>query len=252
MSDSSTFIDAFSNVAEQYAAQRPRYPGRLFRVLAGLAPATHTAWDCGTGNGQAAVGLAAHFERVYATDASDDQIAQAIPHAHVDYRVAPAEKSGLADGSVDLVSVAQALHWFDLARFYQEVWRVLRPGGLIAVYGYSWFYLTPELDELTNRWLLEPVESYWSPNNQLLWNGYLTIPFPFELLAAPALALHLAWNFDELFSYYLTWSSVRRKQAKEGDRFVTAARQEFAVAWGNPQQRRHVVMPLAVRLGRLR
>ncbi len=252
MSDSSTFAGAFSDVAERYAAQRPRYPARLFQILGGLAPATHTAWDCGTGNGQAAIGLSAHFEKVYATDISGEQIAQAIPHAHIDYRVAPAENSGLVDNSVDLISIAQALHWFDLPCFYKEVRRVLRRGGLIAAYGYSWFYLSVELDELTNQWLLKPVESYWSPNNRLLWDGYLTIPFPFEPVAAPPLALHLAWNLDELFSYYLTWSSARRKQAKEGDNFIVAARRAFAVAWGDPQHRRHVVMPLAVRLGRVR
>ena len=246
------FIDAFSDVAQQYAISRPRYPDSLFQTLAVLAPATNCAWDCGTGNGQAAVGLAAHFQRVYATDASDEQIAHALPHPRIEYRVAPAENSGLNEGSVDLVSIATALHWFDLRPFYQEARRVVRPHGLIAVYGYSWFYLTPALDELTNRWLIEPILAYWSPKVRLLSEGYLTIDFPFEELTAPPFAIHVSWNLDELFSYYLTWSAPRRKMAQEGNGFVTAARAAIGAAWGAPTQSRHVVMPIALRLGRLR
>jgi ubiquinone/menaquinone biosynthesis C-methylase UbiE len=245
------FFDAFSDVAEQYAASRPRYPKSVFQTLARLAPATKDAWDCGTGNGQAAVGLAAHFESVYATDASEEQIAQATTHPRIEYHVAPAENSGLADASVDIVSVAQALHWFDLRSFYEEVRRVVRPHGLIAAYGYCWFYLTPELDELTNRWLVEPLKGYWPPGSGRLWDGYLTIEFPFEALTTPPFAIHLRWNLDELFSYYLTWSAPRLKMAKEGEKFVTAARAVFDAAWGIPRERRHVVMPLAMRLGRL-
>ena len=130
-----SFIDAFSDLAKQYAAARPRYPDSLFQTLAALAPATTAAWDCATGNGQAALGLAAHFQSVYATDASEQQVAQAARHPRIEYRVAPAENSSLRDGSVDMVSVATALHWFDLGRFYEEVRRVVRPRGLIAVHG---------------------------------------------------------------------------------------------------------------------
>ena len=157
-----------------------------------------------------------------------------------------------ADASVDMVSVAQALHWFELERFYEEVRRVLRPNGLIAAYGYSWFYVTPALDELTNHWLIEPTRSYWSENNRLLWDGYSTVDFRFDELAPPPLAIHLSWSLDELFSYYLTWSAARRKMAEEGDGFVTAARAAFDAAWGARTQRRHVVMPIALRLGTLR
>jgi len=252
MNRSSPFFDAFSEVAEQYAASRPRYPEYLFQTFAALAPGTLSAWDCGTGNGQAAVGLAAHFQTVYATDASAEQIAQATPHPRIEYRAAPAEDSGLSDGSVDMVSVATALHWFNLGRFYEEVRRVVRPHGLVAAYGYSWFYLTPALDELTNRCLIEPIRHYWSPSIRLLWNSYLTIDFPFEELAAPPLAVHLLWDLDQLFSYYLTWSAVRAKLANEGNGFITAAHSAFESAWGPAAERRHLVMPLALRLGRLR
>jgi SAM-dependent methyltransferase len=244
-------LDIFSGVAGQYAASRPRYPESLFRTLAALAPATTAAWDCGTGNGQAAHGLAEHFQRVYATDANEQQIAQTAAHPRIEYRVAPAESSGLSNGSVDVVSVATALHWFDLRRFYDEVRRVVRPQGLIAVYGYNWFYVAPALDELTHRWLIEPIKDYWSPKIRALWDGYLTIDFPFEELTAPPLALHLWWNLEELFAYYLTWSATCEKIANDGNDFVSAAREVFAAAWGAPADCRHVVMPLALRFGRL-
>jgi SAM-dependent methyltransferase len=251
MSTAPGFIDAFSDDAEHYSTARPVYPRALFQVFAALAPATQTAWDCGTGNGQAALGLAEFFDCVEATDASAEQIAQAQPHPRVRYRTALAEASGLADGSVDLVSVAQALHWFDRDRFFSEVRRIARPGALMAAYGYNWFYVSPAIDELTDRWLLQPVQSYWSPNNRLLWDGYRTIAFPFEEVASPCLAIHLTWTLDRLFDYYLTWSAPRRKIMADGDGFVGVARRALESAWGDPAQPRHVVMPLSVRLGRL-
>jgi SAM-dependent methyltransferase len=246
------FIDEFSKTAEAYACVRPTYPKALFETLATLAPAARSAWDCGTGNGQAAAGLADFFESIQATDASAEQIAQAQPHPRVRYRVAPAEDSGLADGSVDLISVAQALHWFDRDKFFNEVRRVARPRAVLAVYGYSWFYVTPALDALTNRWLLRPVHSYWSSHNRLLWDGYRTIPFPFEEITPPCLAIHLAWTLDQLFDYVLSWSAVRKKLTAEGDFFVAAARRALEPSWGDPAQARHVVMPLGVRLDRLK
>jgi SAM-dependent methyltransferase len=245
------FVDAFSDTARRYALARPTYPAALFEFLASRAPSTHCAWDCGTGNGQAAAGLAELFDSVEATDASSEQIGAALPNSRVHYRVAPAEASGLPDRSVDLISVAQALHWFDLEKFYTEVRRVARPGALLAVYGYGWFHISPTIDALVDRWLLQPVESYWLPNNRLLWDGYRTIPFPFADTAEPRLAIHVAWTLQELLEFYLTWSAPRRKIAVEGDPFVGDARRALAAAWGDPDQPRAVVMPITARLGRL-
>jgi Methyltransferase domain len=249
--ESPRFGDAFSDAAEMYARTRPAYPEALFGELAALAPARRCAWDCGTGNGQAAVGLAGHFEQVEASDPSAEQIAHALPHPHVRYRVATAEQSGLAAGSVDVISVAQALHWFDLERFHAEVRRVGRAGAIIAVYGYSWFYISPEIDEISDRQLLRPVEPYWPPNNRLLWDGYSTIAFPYAEIRPPRLALHLGWTLGQLLDYYRTWSAPRRRIAREGDGFLIEARNALAAAWGDPQRARHVVMPLSVRIGRL-
>src|SRR5262245_37971020 len=134
---SQTFRDLFSSVANRYADFRPHYPAALFDYLATLAPRTSLVWDCAAGNGQATLDLAERFDRVIATDASKEQIASATPHRRVEYRVAPAEQSGLVDESVSLITVAQALHWFDLERFYAEAKRVLAPGGVLAAWAYG-------------------------------------------------------------------------------------------------------------------
>ncbi len=244
-------IDAFSDIARLYATSRPTYPPAFFEPLALLAPARGCAWDCGTGNGQAAVGLAEFFDCVAATDASAEQIGHALPHPRVHYRVALAEASGLPDRSVDLISVATALHWFDLQKFYAEVRRVARPGALLAVYSHDWFYLSPELDPLVDRCLLRPIESYWLPNLRLLWNHYRTIDFPFEEVTEPHLAMYLSWTLDQLLSYYRTWSATRSKIGAEGEQFLVDARNALAAAWGDPDQQRTVVMPMVARLGRL-
>jgi SAM-dependent methyltransferase len=251
MESGSTFVNVFSAIASQYAASRPTYPAALFQSLSSLAPATTCAWDCGTGNGQAATALAEFFDAVYATDVSAEQVEHARAHARVRYSVAAAERSCLPDQSIDLVSVAEALHWFDLERFYAEVRRVGRPGAVIAVYGYSWFYVSPEFDQLTNRLLLQPLQQFWEPNNRLLWDGYRTIPFPFQELEVPILAIHLNWSLDEIIAYYLTWSASRRKMQVDGDDFVRLAHFEFKRLWGDPASRRHIVMPIDVRAGRL-
>jgi SAM-dependent methyltransferase len=245
------FIDAFSDTAKRYAEARPSYPTELFEFLTALAPARRCAWDCGTGNGQAAVGLSEFFESVEATDASVEQIGHAAANPRIRYRVATAENSGIADRSVDLISVAQALHWFDLAKFYAEVRRVARPGALLAIYGYDWGYISPQLDALMQRWLLSVIEPYWLPNVRLLWHRYRTIEFPFQEVPEPRLAAYLNWNLEQLMSYYRTWSATRSKIAAEGEQFLTDAREAMAAAWGDPSKPRTMVMPIVVRLGRI-
>lgn len=161
------FTDHFGSVAGAYAHYRPTYPAPLFAWLAGMTPARQRAWDCATGTGQAAIGLAAHFTEVVATDASASQLAAARPHPGVHYRLAEAENSGLEADSLDLVTVAQAAHWFDRPRFFSEVERVLRPGGVLAV----WSYGIPELegegpDALLQHFYADIVGPYWPPRRR--------------------------------------------------------------------------------------
>jgi SAM-dependent methyltransferase len=183
----------------------------LFKLLSDLAPAHRLAVDTGTGNGQAAVGLARYFERVIATDPSEAQLAHASPSDRIEYRLAPAESSSVPSGSGDLVTAAQALHWFDAPAFFAEAKRILRPRGIIAVWGYG----DPVLDTDTldrtlyefNRGMLEP---YWFPERNLLLQGYKTIPFPFAEIDVPSQELEMHWTLDELAGYLRTWSATGR------------------------------------------
>ncbi|MBS0486724.1 MAG: class I SAM-dependent methyltransferase, partial [Proteobacteria bacterium] len=180
------FKDHFSGHAGIYREARPTYPPALFAWLARQAPDTELAWDCGCGNGQATVALASHFARVVGTDPSANQIAQAEPGANIEYRVEPAERSSLAGGSVSLVSVAQALHWFDPARFYAEAKRVLKPGGVIAAWAYSDCTTgDAAIDRIKDRLYVDLTGPYWPPERVHVDAGYRTLPFPFAEIPAP-------------------------------------------------------------------
>jgi ubiquinone/menaquinone biosynthesis C-methylase UbiE len=152
-----SFKDHFSKQAADYAIFRPGYPQELFDYLGSLAPSRQLAWDCGTGSGQAAVGLATAFDRVIATDASEKQIANAQPHEEVEYRVAAAENSGIESDTIDLIMVAQALHWFDLDHFYAEARRVLKLHGVLTASAYNLLHINPAIDEVVNRYYYEVV-----------------------------------------------------------------------------------------------
>jgi SAM-dependent methyltransferase len=244
------FADHFSRVAADYARFRPRYPDALFDWLAGLAPGRGLAWDCATGSGQAAVALAERFERVVATDASAEQLASAEAHPRVEYRVAPAESSGLAAASVDLLTVAQALHWFDLPAFYAEADRVLRPGGVLAAWCYGLFrFADPEVQAVLARFH-DRVEPYWPPERQLLEAGYRTLDFPFPEDAAPDFAMTEGFDLDRLLGYLGTWSAVKRYREVRGDDPLIAPERELRAVWGDPARRRPVHWPLALRCGR--
>jgi SAM-dependent methyltransferase len=245
------FKDHFSGHAGAYAKYRPEYPDELFAFLAALAPARELAWDAGTGSGQAAIGLAAHFARVHATDASAEQIARAEPHARVTYAAEPAERVSLEDGSVDLVAVAQALHWFDIDRFYAEVRRVLKPRGVLAAWCYGLCRLSPELDPVIETFYNGTVGPYWPPERCFIDERYATLPFPFEEQPAPAMAMTASWNLDEYLGYLATWSAVQRYRKACGDDPLPALHARLRPAWGDPGAQREISWPLYFRIGRV-
>ena len=245
------FKDHFSGKAAAYGRYRPHYPPELFSFLAAQCPLRELAWDCGCGNGQASVALADHFERVYATDASAEQIAKAKPHPKIAYAVAPAEASGLPDHSVDLVTVAQAIHWFDFDAFYDEVRRVSKPDGLLAAISYGLFEIEPALDERLHHFHRNTLGRHWPPERRHVDENLTTIPFPFEERETPSLSLKAAWNLDDLVGYIDTWSALQRYRAETGEDPLPAIRDDLAQFWGDPSESKTVRWPLNLRLGRV-
>ncbi len=246
------FSDHFSAVAAHYADFRPSYPAALFAWLAAQCAGRTLAWDCGAGSGQASVALATHFARVHATDASADQIAHAERHPAVDYAISPAGHSGLADASADLVTVAQALHWFDLPAFYAEVQRVLKPGGVIAAWSYG--VHTTEGDDvnaLVRHFYESVVGPYWPPERRHVENGYRELPFPFARLVAPALTMQVQWPLARLLGYLGSWSATARLRQLQGSDPLPALERQLLPLWGNPAQARTVSWPLSLLVGRL-
>lgn len=245
-----TFKDHFSGHAADYAAYRPGYPAALFTWLATVAPARRLAWDCGTGNGQAALQAVEHFESVVATDPSAEQLANAAPHPRVAYRVASAEDSGLESGSVDLITVAQALHWFDFDRFYAEAGRVLVPGGVLAAWTYTLPRVSPEIDPLVDRLGFEIAGPYWPPERRWVDEEYRTIPFPLAEIAAPRFETEERRSFDRFWGYLGTWSAVRRYAKETGRDPRDEIRDDLTAAWGPPETEREVRWPVHLRVGR--
>ena len=255
----SEFPDHFSRVAAEYAEFRPRYPESLFEELSRLPVQRRLAWDCGTGSGQAAVGLAKRFDRVVATEPSGKQLAEAERGARIHYARATAERAPLRDRCVDLVTAAQALHWFDTNAFFREARRVLVSGGVVAVWCYGLMRLEGALDPLAGldaivrRFHDEQVAKYWPPERQLVETGYRTIEFPFDERGPPRLgpdlALEQELSLAELAGYVRTWSATQRCAAAIGRDPVLELERELAPGWGELASRRKVRWPLSFRIG---
>jgi SAM-dependent methyltransferase len=246
------FKDHFSSHAAGYAAHRPSYPHSLIDFLAAAAPERRLALDCGCGTGQLSVLLAAQFDRVVATDASAQQIANAAPHDAVEYRTSPAERSGLPARSVDLVTVAQAAHWLDLRAFYDEVRRVARPRAIVALVTYGVLHVArDEANAVVQRFYREVIGSYWPPERAHVEDGYRSLPFPFEEIEAPAMAIEVSWRLRDLVGYTETWSAVRAAEKAVGRKPMEDFQAALAEAWGDPELPRNVLWPLSLRAGRL-
>ena len=243
-----SFKDHFSKQATDYAKFRPRYPHELFEYLGNIAPSRQLAWDCGTGSGQAAVGLASVFDRVIATDASEKQITNAQLHQRVEYRVATAEDNGLESATVDLVTVTQALHWFDLYAFYTETRRVLKPNGALAASAYLFAQIEPAIDVVLSRYYHDVVGPFWAPERKLV-EHFAEIPFPFREIDPPRFEMTAQWDLNALIGYLRTWSSSQKFLDTTGNDPVEHVINELRAAWGDPNEARRTTWPLTLRVG---
>jgi SAM-dependent methyltransferase len=243
------FKDHFSKQAGIYSKYRPGYPEALYSYLASMAHQHELAWDCGTGNGQAAIGLAAYFKKVIATDPSPEQINYAFPKDNVEYRVEKAERTAMLASSADLVTIANALHWFDFDQFYPEVKRVLKPGGIIAAWAYVPPSISPEIDTCIRHFHDVELDNYWIAENRYAEAGYKTIPFPFQEMPAPAFQSKKEMSLFDFREYLCTWSAVQRYINNNGYDPTEALFSKLLPLWGNPSSVKEVSWDLVLKLG---
>lgn len=244
------YKDHFSGHADDYQRFRPVYSPSFIEALTTHCRHKRHAWDCGTGNGQAARLLAPHFERITATDASEAMIQNAQPQEGVAFRVATAESSGLPDGDVDLINVAQAAHWFDHDAFYQEVRRVAASDCVLILSTYSLCRVNPEINAVLDAFYQE-MWAYWPPERKYIDEAYQTIPFPFEDLPMPQLSLEKSWDLAHLMGYLATWSALRLARKQTGEDPIEALAPKMEKAWGDPSSVKTVQWPIHFRAARL-
>ena len=244
MTARASFKDHFSDKSANYARYRPSYPDALFAYLAGVCDCHALAWDCATGNGQSAIGVAKHFDQVIATDASEAQVDAAIAHPKVTYRVASAEQSGLDDSSVDLLTVGQALHWFDLPLFFAEAERVVKTGGVVAAWSYRMCSVNSTVDAVLDHLYSGVVDAFWPPERDIVDNAYRDIEFPAPLLEVPEFSMTLEWSVDEMLGYLRTWSASKRYAMQHGRDPVDLVELQLRECWGDVA--RDAAWPLTV------
>lgn len=244
-----SFADHFSAVAPQYAAGRPHYPAALFQYLAQRAPDHELVWDVGCGSGQAAVGLSDYFAHVIATDASARQLVQTERRANISYMVGTESMPTLGDHTVDLVTVAQAVHWFDRTRFYAEVARVLRPRGVLAMWTYDLCEIAPDVDAALLRWYRETLGPWWPSERRHVETRYRDIGFPYPQFEVPEFFMTLSWTRAQLELYLRTWSAVQEHDTRTGGDALAILRPALHAAWPDEHEVRTVRWPLTVLVG---
>lgn len=240
--------DNFSVQSAQYAQFRPTYPQELYEFLLSLVNENNTAWDCATGNGQVARELAKHFKQVFGTDISENQLKHAAQKENISYLVEDSEKSSFSDHTFDLITVAQAIHWFDFDAFYAEVKRTLKPRGIFAAFGYGVMQIDAKVDVVINKLYRLILGKYWDEERRYIDEKYQTILFPFEEIAAPALDIKTRWNFDQLIGYLNTWSALQHYKKANNSNPIEIVITELEQAWG--KEDKEVTFPILLRVGR--
>lgn len=244
------FKDLFSLQASDYARYRPTYPNQLFTYLNSLTPKRDLVWDVGTGNGQAAVELARSFKQVIATDPSAKQLAEATRLPNIDYRNEAAESPSLDSGSANLITVAQAFHWFKHDQFAQACKRVAAPGCHLVVWSYALANITPELYQSVEHLYNGILGSYWEKERKHVEEGYAQIPMPFTEVKTPSITIEADWTLEQWVGYLKTWSAMQKYLKTEDPGPVAQALEDIRQSWGSAPTRK-VVWPLNVRVWKI-
>jgi ubiquinone/menaquinone biosynthesis C-methylase UbiE len=241
--------DRFSTQSKLYASFRPTYPKALYEFIINLVKDKSTAWDCGCGNGQVANDLSRYFQKICATDISAKQIENAVSVENIDYSICSAEQTPFDNSVFDLIAVAQALHWFDVSRFYEEAKRVAKPEAILAIWGYGLLRITPSIDKKIDHFYHEVVGPYWDKERKLIDDHYQTILFSFERIPAPDFSIQYQWKLEHVIGYLNTWSSVVRFKEKNGYNPVDSFTDEILPLWGDTYQ--PVAFPVFTLIARL-
>ena len=241
--------DNFSRQAASYAQYRPGYPKELFDFILKQVNERDTAWDCATGNGQTAKELAPFFEKVFATDISAKQLENAVQVSNIFYSLQPAEKTGFKENSFDLVTVSQALHWFNFDAFYQEVKRVARHGGWLAVWMYGRHAISPAIEELVHNFHDITLGEYWDEERKHVMSNYSSIPFPFLEINCPAFEMTCTWSLGDFAGYLQTWSALQKFIAKNNYNPLEELIPLIREHWKNDKM--EVRFPLHLRMGQV-
>jgi ubiquinone/menaquinone biosynthesis C-methylase UbiE len=239
--------DRFSSHSKQYATFRPTYPKALYEFILAYVKGRELAWDCGCGNGQVALDLSKFFKQVKATDLSAKQIESAVPSPNIEYAVSPAEHTTFSDSSFDLITVGQALHWFDIPQFNKEVQRVAKPNGVIAVWGYGLLQIDSVIDQYVKHFYTEVIGPYWDNERKLVDEEYATLPFPFKEVSTPSFVIEDQWSIKQFEGYINTWSSVVKFKKQNEINPVDDLIKHIFPVWGDKQ--RTIQFPLFLRLG---
>lgn len=241
-------INYFNELSANYHDFRPNYPSVLFQYLASLTLEHELVWDVATGTGQAAIALTKYFRKIIATDSSSEQIQHADQHPQVDYRIEPAEHSSLRDSSVDLITVAQAFHWFDHPAFFKEAQRVLKSKGIFAIWGYGLSRINPEIDSIIDHFYTEIVGPYWPPERKFVETHYQTIAFPMDKLPSPSFSMQKTWSFQQFIGYLATWSAVRAYEKQLNQNPLNLITDRIQSLWAQ-DEKKIVRWPLFLLLG---
>ncbi|MBC3784151.1 class I SAM-dependent methyltransferase [Spirosoma utsteinense] len=240
-------IDRFSGHAGLYAQFRIDYPKELYDFILQKVPDRTVAWDCATGNGQVAGALADWFEQVDATDISETQLLLAVKKPNINYQLSPAEQTPFANHTFDLITVAQALHWFDVNAFHQEVRRVAKPNAVIAEWGYGLAQISDDIDSILIDFYRNRVGPYWDPQRKHIDAAYATLPFPFANVEQPTFDVRRMWTLDRFLNYLRTWSAVRQYIHENEEDPVGALGEELIKSWGDGE--REIAFPVFTRIG---
>ncbi|MCZ4243346.1 class I SAM-dependent methyltransferase [Pedobacter punctiformis] len=241
--------DNFSTQAAEYAQFRPTYPPELYDFLLSLIKEKNNVWDCATGNGQVARELAKHFKQVFGTDISENQLKNAAKAENISYLIEPSERSSFANHIFDLITVAQAIHWFQFDAFYLEVKRTLKPEGIFAAIGYGIMQIDQKVDVVIHKLYEDILGKYWDEERKYIEEGYQTIPFPFEEIATPHFSIKTTWNFDQLIGYLNTWSALQHYKKANDKNPIEFVFTELKEAWGDDALK-DITFPILLRVGR--